>query len=175
MRWTRTGLTLPLLVATVICVGGCAVPGYIFLGGLAGGGAVYTDYCENGAVMTQSITTFYNRDEANQVGDAVRVWLDRTQLPLPVLADGPHNFSERVARVVNVPDSRGARAVDLYDNGNLVAEYVVAWDRQPPQYRLVSATNLLYEGKLDVEDVPELQVQECRSDTSPVSPFVRTQ
>ena len=65
--------------------------------------------------------------------------------------------SIRSTTSVNVKGSLGARAVELWDRNRLVAEYVVAWDRQPEQYRLVSAQNKLYGGELDVSAVPVLQ------------------
>ncbi len=77
--------------------------------------------------------------------------------PLPVLPEGSHNFSIRVgADQVRVPGSRGARRVELFDGQTLLAEYVVAWDKTPEEYRVVSATNRLYEAPLDVSKVPAL-------------------
>ena len=118
---------------------------------------------DSGPEVTQRLTDMSNSGGAVYVGDAVQMWLDRGQLPMPVLPEGSHSFSVRVGtQQVRVPGSRGARIVQLFDNGNPVAEYLVAWDRTPEEYRVVSATNLLYDRPLDATNVPALKTYASR-------------
>ncbi len=120
-------------------------------------GAVGAGYVDSGAQTTKAFTDCSNSAGAAHVGDAVQTWLNRNQLPLPVSGEGSHNYSMRVGtQGVDVTGSRGARRVELFDNGNLIAEYVVAWDKSPEEYRVVSATNCLYDAPLDVTAVPPL-------------------
>ena len=136
-------------LASVVAVAGCE---WLLISGAAGGG-----YVGAGPGVTQAFTDISNSAGAQHVGDAVQTWLTRGQLPLPVLPEGSHNFSIRVgADQVRVPGSRGARRVELFDGQTLLAEYVVAWDKTPEEYRVVSATNRLYEAPLDVSTVPVL-------------------
>jgi hypothetical protein len=108
---------------------------------------------------TAALTKVAYVEGSMYVGEAVRVWMERGQLPLPfeALGDGVHQFSIHPTTSVNVKGSLGARTVELWDRNQLVAEYVVSWDRKPEEYRLVSARNKLYGGDLDVSSVPVLQ------------------
>ena len=106
---------------------------------------------------TDRLTNLAHVEGSLYVGEAVKVWMDRGQLPLPVLEDGVHEFDIRPTKYVEMKGSLGARVVELWDRNRLVAEYVVSWDRRPEEYRLVSAQNKLYEGELDVSAVPVLK------------------
>ncbi len=120
-------------------------------------GAASECYVETSGPMTKAFTDCSNSAGAAHVGDAVQTWLNRNQLPMPVSNEGSHSYSVRVGgQGVDVKGSRGARRVELFDNGVLIAEYVVAWDKTPEEYRVVSATNRLYDAPLDVASVPVL-------------------
>jgi hypothetical protein len=143
-----------LLVAAVACMPLLAGCGWVTLTAATGVG-----YETTAKSTTDDFTKLAFIEGSMYVDKAVKVWMDRGQLPLPLdaMADGVHDFSIRSTTSVNVKGSLGARAVELWDRNRLVAEYVVAWDRQPEQYRLVSAQNKLYGGELDVSAVPVLQ------------------
>ena len=143
---------LLLLVLPVVLTAGCQ---WLLLTGAVGG-----TYIATSDQHTKDWTDLFNSEGAKHVEDAMRIWLDRGQLPMPVLPEGSHNFAFRVGKAVDVKCSRGARTVEFYDNDRLVADYVVAWDRRPEEYRLVSATNRLYDGVLSVDDVPVLRMTE---------------
>lgn len=139
-----------LLVAVVASLPAFAGCEWLVLTGAVSGG-----YVASGEKSTQDLTDQVNSNGAVYVGDAVQTWLNRNQLPLPALSDGSHSFSVRVgSELVRVPGARGARRVELFDNGNPIALYVVSWDKNPAEYRLVSATNLLYDQPLEVDKVP---------------------
>ncbi len=136
-------------LASVAMVCGCE---WLLLSGAVGAG-----YVDSGARTTKAFTDCSNSGGAAYVGDAVQTWLNRNQLPVPVSGEGSHNYSLRVGtQGVDVKGSRGARRVELFDNDVLVADYVVAWDKTPEEYRVVSATNRLYDAPLDVTAVPVL-------------------
>lgn len=144
----RTILLVAVLASPVL-LGGCQ---WLILSGLMGGG-----YAAGGPQMTDDYTQMAGADGAAHVGAAVTTWRERDQLPMPKLAEGPHVFAIAMAPgKVLVKGSLGARKVQLLDNGDAVAEYVVAWDKQPYEYRLVSARNLLYDAPLDVSEAPTL-------------------
>ncbi len=82
------------------------------------------------------------------------------ELPLPVLGDGVHSFHLKAGNFAEAKGAQGARIVQLLDGEVIIAEYTVAWDRVPPQYRLVAARNLLYDGELDVSKVQVLKTYE---------------
>jgi len=106
---------------------------------------------------TQAMTQLVHVEGSLYVSEAVRLWMERGQLPLPVLEDGVHDFSIRPTKAVTVKGALGARTVELWDRNRLVAEYIVCWDRKPEEFRLVSARNRLYGGDLDVTSVPVLK------------------
>ena len=142
-------------VLSLVLTAGCQ---WLGLTAVVGGG-----YLADSDNMVQKYTALSAVDGAARVGDAVQLWRERDQLPMPVLAEGSHSFSITIAPgQVNVKGSRGARTVRLFDNGDAIADYVVAWDRTPYEYRLVSATNLLYDAPLDVADVPTLPTYNLR-------------
>ena len=148
MRSLRPVLLIAVLASAAL-LSGCEW--LLLWGGTSGG------YIATGPDATKAFTDMSNSAGAANVGHAVETWLDRGQLPMPVLAEGSHNFSVRVGSdQVDVKGSRGARRVALFDNGAVVAEYVVAWDKTPEEYRVVSATNRLYDAPLDVASVPVL-------------------
>ena len=147
----RSARTVLLLIGAM---GLAMTAGCQWLGMWAGAHALYVVGSEP---MTKAATDMSNSGGAAYVGQAVTMWLDRNQLPMPVLPEGPHDFSVRVGVAVDVKRARGARVVELLDGPQLIAEYVVAWDKTPEEYRLVSATNRVYEGALDVSDVPVIQ------------------
>jgi len=143
-----------LLAAAVACVPLVAGCEWVML--TAGTGAAYEATAKP---TTDALTQVAHVEGSLYVDKAVKVWMERGQLPLPLdaLTDGVHDFDIRSTKSVTVKGSLGARVVELWDHGRLVAEYVVCWDRKPEQYRLVSATNKLYGGQLDVSAVPVLQ------------------
>lgn len=147
MALHRKVLVLVVLVAAA-AASGCLV------GGVASGG---TAYVVEGPQMTKRFTNISNTGGMLHVEDAVRTWLIRGQLPLPVMDEGVHEFSIRTARWAKVTGARGGRVVQVCDGEEIVAEYTVAWDKVPVEYRLVSATNMLYAGELDVSEVPVLR------------------
>jgi hypothetical protein len=148
----RRNALLLLLVLPIVMTAGCA-----WLAVTAGVG---TGYIVHGEQATKNWTDCMNASGQKHVEDAVRVWLDRGQLPMPVLPDGSHSFAIRVGKeAVQVKEAKGARNVELFDNDRPIAAYVVAWDRSPEEYRLVSATNRLYDSELKVDNVPPLQIQ----------------
>jgi len=147
-----------LLVAVLASVAGVAGCEWLLLTGAVGG-----SYVASGERATQALTDQANSTGALYVDDAVQTWLNRGQLPLPDLAEGSHSLSIRVGtQQVRVPGSRGARRVELFADDLPIAEYVVAWDKVPEEYRVVSATNLLYDKPLDVENVPVLPTYNVR-------------
>jgi hypothetical protein len=148
-------ILLVVVVASLPVFAGCE---WLLLTGAVGGG-----YVASGEKSTQNLTDKVNSNGAVYVGDAVQTWLNRNQLPMPALPDGSHSFGVRVgSELVRVPGARGARRVDLFDNGAPIASYVVSWDKNPAEYRLVSATNLLYDQPLEVENVPLIPTYSIR-------------
>jgi hypothetical protein len=140
---------LLLIVLPVVLTAGCQ---WLALTGVVGGA-----YVDSGPQATKNFTDLSNQDGAKHVEDAMRVWIDRGQLPMPVLPEGSHSFATRVEGAVQVKSARGARLVRLFDNNHVVADYVVAWDRRPEEYRLVSVTNRIYDSVISVDSVPTLQ------------------
>ena len=131
------------------------------MGAVAGAGGAYVLTAKK---QTEVGTEMYNLGGDEYVKDAVKVWLERGQLPLPVLREGTHNFALKKTSGVKVPHSRGARTVELYDNGSHIATYVIAWDRRPVEYRVEKATNLLYAGKLDPKSAPVIKITDLYLD-----------
>jgi len=146
---THRKVVLLMVVALAPTVSGCLV------GAVAGAG---TAYWLTAPQQTEVMTTLWNQSGENYVEDAMKTWLDRGQLPLPVLPDGMHTFSLLKTDYVTVPHALGAQTVALYDRGRLIAEYVVAWDRRPLEFRVAKATNRLYDGDLDVSTTPRIQI-----------------
>ena len=143
-------ILLGLIIASAAVVQGCAIGA-----GVTGASAAYVI---TGEQSTNGLAELRNREGQPEAEHAVKEWLDRGQLPLPVLDDGVHDFRIRPAKYVKVPRSRGAQIIELWDGESVIVEYVVSWDRQPAEYRLVKAVNRLYAGKIDVSDVPVLKL-----------------
>ena len=143
------------LVFLAPSLGGCLV------GAVAGVSGAYVLTAKE---QTRIGTEIYNLGGDEYVEAAVKVWLERGQLPLPVLPEGTHNFALKKTDGVQVPHSRGARVVELYDNGSRIATYVIAWDRRPVEYRVEKATNLLYAGKLDPKSAPVIKITDLYID-----------
>jgi len=144
----RKALVL-VVILLVPSLGGCLV------GAVAGGGSAYVLTSQQ---QTALGTDIFNLGGDEYVEDAVKTWLARGQLPLPVLPDGTHTFGVRRGEGVKVKHSRGARVVTLYDGGRPIATYVIAWDRRPLEYRVHKATNLLYAGELDASTAPVIRI-----------------
>jgi hypothetical protein len=143
-----------VLLAPVIQ--GCVLGGY-----LASAGALTVGYAALSEPATTGMTDISSVGGVRYVEDAVKIWLERDQLPLPVLEEGEHTFTIRSTGFVRVKGARGARVVQLKEKykgqDRLIAEYVVSWDSTPEQYTLVRAVNRLYAGKLDVSSTPVLK------------------
>jgi hypothetical protein len=131
-----------LLVAAAVCLPLLTGCNWVMLTAVTG-----TGYEATAQTTTENLTKLAFIEGSMYVDKAVKVWMDRGQLPLPLdaMADGVHDFSIRSTTPVNVKGSLGARAVELWDRDRLVAEYVV------------SANNKIYGGDLDVSAVPVLQ------------------
>jgi len=152
-----------ILTATLIALAAC-MQGCLISWPLASSTAVVTGttgaYVATSEPATECLTNLSSVGPVVNVTDAVREWLNRGELPLPVLGDGVHTFHLKAGDFTGVKGARGARIVQLLDGEVVIAEYTVAWDRVPPEYRLAAARNLLYEGELDVGRVPILKTYE---------------
>lgn len=150
----RKALVLAVIVLAPM-LGGCAESMLVSSVAAAGGAYMLTEQQQ-----TDAMTDIGNLGGDAYVEDAVRVWLERGELPLPVLPDGSHSFRAKKGDAAKVQHARGARVVRLYDGKQLVATYVVAWDRRPLEYRVHEATNMLYAGELDVKTTPVIRITE---------------
>ena len=130
-----------ILITLAACMQGC------LMGAIT---ATTGGYIATSEPATECLTNLSSVGSAFDVEDAVREWLNRGQLPLPVLGDGVHPFHLKAGNFAELTGARGARIVQLLDGEVVIAEYTVAWDRVPPEYRLAAARNLLYDGELDV-------------------------
>ena len=148
-----------ILVVLAACMQGCLVTWP-----LASSTAVVTGatgaYVATSEPATECLTNLSSVGPVVDIEDAVREWLNRGELPLPVLGDGVHTLHLKAGDFAEVKGARGARIVQLLDGEVVIAEYTVAWDRVPPEYRLAAARNLLYEGELNVDRVPLLKTYE---------------
>jgi hypothetical protein len=149
----RAGGIVILLMLIAAMSAGCQAP--IVWGTAAFGGA----YVATGEAQTEGLTYMSQSAGGNDVQEAVDYWLARGELPIPVLPDGVHSFSTKKGELVRAQNSTGAQVVELYDGGRLIAEYVVSWNKQPVEYRLDRAVNRLYDGKLDVANVPIIKTR----------------
>ncbi|HUW58895.1 MAG TPA: hypothetical protein VMZ92_19820 [Planctomycetota bacterium] len=126
------------------------------------GTSMGSTYVVGSEPATAGLTAGAHLEPAKGVVDAVTEWMNRGQLPLPVMGDGVHAFYLRAGKLVPAGGAQAARVVELFDGQQLVAEYGVAWDRAPVEYQLIWARNLLYEGTLDVSKVPVIKTYELR-------------
>ena len=121
-----------------------------------------TGYIAGSEPGTEALTNVSHVWPVADVENVVTEWMNRGQLPLPVLDDGVHTFYLRQGKFTPARGGLGARVVELLDGQQVVAEYAVAWDRTPVEYRLLWARNLLYDGELDVSKVPVLKTYDIQ-------------
>lgn len=118
-------------------------------------------YVTRSKPMTARMTEASNAGGVLDVEEAVKIWLQRNQLPVPVF-DGRQEFKVRATQMVQIKGMKGGRKVELLAGEKPIAEYVVSWDKTPLEYRVLLAKNLLYGGNLNVDNVPVLKTYDLQ-------------